>query len=532
LLDYNAKTTTYGYDELNRLQTKTPDAYFTPRGDAQVSFTYTATGKRQSMTDASGTTIYTYDSMDRLKTKQTPQGTLTYSYDAVGNLTSMVSSNVNGISVSYIYDELNRLKTVVDNRQPSGQNTTAYGYDPVNNLVTVTYPNGVQSSFVYDDLNRLTNMPVQKASTIANYSYQLGATGNRNSATEQANGTTRNVNWTYDNIYRLTNESMSGATPNGSVAYGLDAVGNRLSQTSSLSGISSGTFTFDANDRLSSEQYDLNGNTTVTGARAFTYDFENRARTMTMGTTTVTLQYDGDGNRVAKNIGSTTTRYLVDDLNPTGYPQVVEEVVNGAVQRTYTYGLQRISQYQPINSTWTASFYGYDGMGSVRLLTNAAGAVTDRYDYDAWGNSVNVTGTTPNVYLYRGEQYDPDLTLYYLRARYSNPLTGRFITRDPAAGSIKDVRTFHKYLYSSGDPVNRIDPTGRVDLIENFIVQSRFSLFTKEILLATYKAAQVHCAAVTIVNITTKPFTGGLVPWYVEYPCDIIGGVLLWDLAK
>src|ERR1051326_2861482 len=199
-------------------------------------------------------------------------------------------------------------------------------------------------------------------------------------------------------------------------------------------------------------------------ARSFTYDFENRVKAMTMGATTVTLQYDGDGNRVAKNIGSTTTRYLVAELNPTGDPQVVEEVVNGAVQRTYTYGLQRISQYQPINSTWTASYYGYDGMGSVRFLTDATGAVTDRYDYDAWGNPVNVTGTTPNVYLYRGEQYDPDLTLYYLRARYFNPLSGRFLTKDQATGETTEPFTFHKYLYTRSNPVNLIDPRGWADI--------------------------------------------------------------------
>ena len=56
--------------------------------------------------------------------------------------------------------------------------------------------------------------------------------------------------------------------------------------------------------------------------------------------------------------------YLVeDDLNPTGYPQVMEEMVSGAVQREYTYGLQRISENQVISGTWTPSFYGYDGCG-------------------------------------------------------------------------------------------------------------------------------------------------------------------------
>ena len=52
----------------------------------------------------------------------------------------------------------------------------------------------------------------------------------------------------------------------------------------------------------------------------------------------VTIVYDGDGNLAAKTVNGVTTRYLVNDKNPTGYAQVVEEVVSGSVQRTYTYG--------------------------------------------------------------------------------------------------------------------------------------------------------------------------------------------------
>src|ERR1700692_4811433 len=108
--------------------------------------------------------------------------------------------------------------------------------------------------------------------------------------------------------------------------------------------------------------------------------------------------------------------------------------VGRATRRGYTYGLQRVSENQFISGTWTPSFYGYDGFGSVRQLTNAAGVVTDTYEYDAFGNKINSTGTTPNNYLYRGEQYDSDLGFYYLRARYYNPLTGRLLSADPLAG--------------------------------------------------------------------------------------------------
>jgi len=92
------------------------------------------------------------------------------------------------------------------------------------------------------------------------------------------------------------------------------------------------------------------------------------------------------------------------------------------------------------------------------------GAVMDSYEFDAYGNEITHTGTTSNNYLYRGEQYDSDLGLYYLRARYYNPLTGRFMSKDPSAGDITIPATLHKYLYAAGDPVNLSDPTGR-DLV-------------------------------------------------------------------
>ena len=446
LIDYNGHTTTYTYDKLNRLLTKIPDPAL---NEPTVTFTYTATGKRESMTDASGTTNYTYDNLDRLKTKATPQGTLTYSYDAAGNVASMASNNANGVSVAYTYDNLNRLATVVDNRLPVGQNTTQYGYDPASNLATVTYPNGLSSSFTYDDLNRLK--------ALNNYQYTLGPTGNRQSATEP---NSRTLNWTYDGIYRLTNETITSdpSSKNGSIGYGLDPVGNRLSETSTLAGISTGSTTFDANDRLSTETYDNNGNALASGARTFTYDSENRLKSANSGA--ISLVYDGDGNRVSKTVNGVTTSYLVDDRNPTDYAQVVEELVNGAVTRTYTYGLQRINLNQLVSGTRTPSFYGYDGLDSVRLLADATGAVTDQYDYDAWGNAINTVGSTPNAYLYRGEQYDTDLGLYYLRARYFNPVTGRFLSRDPGQGNAQDPLAQHKYLYAQDDPVDLIDPTG------------------------------------------------------------------------
>jgi RHS repeat-associated protein len=229
--------------------------------------------------------------------------------------------------------------------------------------------------------------------------------------------------------------------------------------------------------------------------------FQNHMTLATGNGKTITMVYDAFGNRVAKTVNNVTTWYLIDDVNPTGLPQVLEEKVGGAVQRVYTYGLQRISENQFFDNQWTASFYVYDGAGSVRQLTDS------------------------NNYLYRGEQFDSDLGLYYLRARYYNPATGRFLSRDPqeytplkwTGSPLKstgnpplDPKTLHKYLYAGGDPVNRIDPQGRAELgdeagategAEQDVEETTFSLKTlmRERLLkiqaGSYPGCPITCDA-------------------------------------
>ena len=177
---------------------------------------------------------------------------------------------------------------------------------------------------------------------------------------------------------------------------------------------------------------------------------------------------DGDGNRVSKTIAGATTKYLVDTENPTGYAQVIAELTGqlGSVSTVYVYGLEQISQNRRFASSNPISYYVHDGHGSVRALTDPTGAVTDAYDYDAFGNLLHQTGSTPNNYLFAGEQSDPDLHLYYNRARYLNVSTGRFWSQDPKDGSRWRPTSFHLYLYASQDPVDRNDPSGKDDIAE------------------------------------------------------------------
>jgi RHS repeat-associated protein len=449
--DFRGKQTSFDYDSLDRLIAKTPDASL---NEQPVTFTYTPTGERLTMNDTSGTTRYGYDVRDNQISKETPQGTLTYTYDMSRNLTSMRSSNAEGVSVDYTYDDMGRLASVIDNRLGS----TTYTYDLVGNLKTDRRPNGVQQDYTYNAINRLTNLSVTKnGSNLAGYNYTLDKTGRRLSVVEQSG---RTVNYTYDTVYRLTREAVSGDPNgnNGAVDYTFDGVGNRMTRVSSLPGVLSSTSNYDANDRLTTDSYDANGNTRVADGRSYTYDFENRVKTVNGNA--VRVVYDGDGELASKIAGGVTTQYLMDDLNPTGYSQVAEEVVNGEVQRQYTYGNSIVSQRQLIGGAWVASFYNTDGHGNVRQLTNESGIITDTYTYDAFGKIISQTGITPNVYLYSGERFDSDLGVYHLRARYYNADRGRFMSLDPYPGDLQEPASIHKYLYTNADPVNFVDPSG------------------------------------------------------------------------
>jgi RHS repeat-associated protein len=457
--DFNGKTTTYSYDPLHRLLMKVPDPTLS---EPTISFTYNPTGTRLSMTDPSGTTNYTtYDNRNRLKTETTPEGTLNYTYDAHSNLLSILSSNTNGASVTYTPDPLNRVGTVTDNRlvaQGVSNATTTYNYYPVGTLQNYTYAaNSVQTAYTYDTLNRLHSVGSTKGTTgLSSFTYTPYPAGNVNTVAELSG---RNVTYVYDTDYHLKSETIA-ADPggnNGAESYNYDAVGNRKTLSSTIPSLpGSVSYNYDANDRLTTDTYDSDGNTLSSAGTASTYDFENRM--LTHGS--VSMVYDGDGNRVSETAGGVTTKYLIDSLNPTGYSQVLDELVSGSVTRTYAYGLQRISENQLVSSTWTPSFYGYDGHGNVRFLTSTTGAVGNTYQFDAFGMPIASAGTTANTYLYSGERFDQNIGLYHLRARYYNQNTGRFETMDPELGKSFNPATLHKYLYANANPTNRVDPLG------------------------------------------------------------------------
>ncbi len=135
----------------------------------------------------------------------------------------------------------------------------------------------------------------------------------------------------------------------------------------------------------------------------------------------------------------------------------------GVLQAVYEHGQElgplRLRRLK--DNLWQNRFFVGDGQDSTRQLMNEAGVVTDSYFYDSFGNGLNGgQGQTINPFKYTGQQQD-ESGLYYLRARYYNAGTGRFLSHDPLMGSGSDPISMHRYLYAGDDPANGVDPTGR-----------------------------------------------------------------------
>jgi len=289
----------------------------------------------------------------------------------------------------------------------------------------------------------------------------------------------RRVDYTYDDLHRLTQEAITDPVHgNDTISYSYDAVGNRLSKTDS-----GGTFisTYDDNDRIltsvdTTYTYDDNGNTLTTDEDGFLteyfYNSENQLIQAFTDQGEVQYQYDADGLRTWKMFNGTITDYLVDKNRP--YAQVLEEFQDDVLSVSYTYGDDLLTQ----NRNGSVSYYLYDGHGSTVGLVDSSAVVTDSYLYDAFGNLLSQTGDTPNDYLYTGEQFDPNLRFYYLRARYYNQGIGRFHSMDSWMGNSSDPVTLHKYLYGNANPVVYVDPSGHFSLLQLSVTAGLTSIAT------------------------------------------------------
>jgi RHS repeat-associated protein len=83
-----------------------------------------------------------------------------------------------------------------------------------------------------------------------------------------------------------------------------------------------------------------------------------------------------------------------------------------------------------------------------------------RSRYDAYGNAISQPSSVSNKYLFAGEQFDANLSDYYLRDRYYDNNTGRFTRQDTYEGEVETPLSLHKYIYAHDNPVTYTDPSG------------------------------------------------------------------------
>lgn len=422
----------------------------------------------------------------------------TYRYDQVGNLDVVKQSRTDltdGLTLDYTYDELNRLKQVT------------HFYDQDGDLVLDT--GELRAGYAYDlnadgSRRKATEQVFDDTGTLRQ----------------------RVFHWGYDALNRLVSEVLdSDEDANDYIAtYQLDLVGNRLKKERDeavtaqqiqaffdpaiqdvFNADTAIAYRYDANDRLRTEVTDApstendthatyeygpgNAHTTQTKKTVrpgtggtgdpaeetvFAYDHRGRLAAVTRITygqttsvKTSTYAYDDAGIRVEQTVDGQVTHYVIDANNHTGYAQVLEEKDSGGVvTKTYTLGHDVIAQQDPDTQGGEPLVLLYDGHGSTRALSTTAGALVQRYAYDAYGNMLSGTGLTADAknaltsFHYSGEQTDTATGLQYLRARYYDPSTGRFNRLDSFPGDAQAPESLHKYLYANGSPTTGTDPSG------------------------------------------------------------------------
>lgn len=430
--DANGDTKIFIYDAENRLIDK---MY---QDGSQVHYTYDNNGNMLTSQNSAGMETFVYDALDRLLSSTDNFGkTVQYSYDAVGNRIGITypADAVNPArTVTYTYDAANRLDTITD----WDARIWDYTLDSAGRITQLLYPNGTKKNYAFDEAGRLSEliyMDSLNAEFLA-YRYTRDAVGNPVDANEtgtllpDVTALTKNLQMSFDSDNRLTNANAD--------TYSYDTIGNVISVN--------------------------RGAQTTT----FTYNYENRLTSQTTGTSTIQHIYNGLNNRIARVDNSTETQYVLDYGR--GMSHVLCETdSSGNITAYYIHGPEIVGR---IEAGGNEKYYHTDPIGSVVALTDSSEMVTDRYAYTPFGSPAGREGTTDNPFTYVGGygiMTEAD-GLYFMRARFYEPLTARFFAKDPVQGTLMNPMSLYRYFYAQGNPVVYVDPDGRSTHAAAFVV--------------------------------------------------------------
>jgi RHS repeat-associated protein len=517
--DGRGQTTTYGYDNLDRV---TEIVY---HDGSRVVNDYDLNGRRFSRTDPSGTVITGFDADGNItsETYPAPRGQQTYGYDLNGNMIRHTDT-AGTFRVDYAYDRANRLERVTEPAVAGEAQVTAYGYHPgSNNLASVTFPasTGVVQRYQYDVDDRVKDVRALRGSTLltrATYDYRPGGSL-RDKMTWFDGAATRTTTYGYDPMDRLQSATTPGRTD---YAYLYDANSNRTRQTvTPHNGDAQVTaYAYDAADRLcrsrtGSTTLSCSTSTGTTGVTGYTHDGNGNMTTSTGGldlaynTANQTVQLSGlqgqsGGSASYTGVGQTervTAHQLTFTTALTGVTAARQGLLTTRWVRDPAGNV--ISQR---GADGSRAYYLTDGLGSTVALVDANGQVRTRYVYSPYGETEQTchgAGCIDNPWRYTGEYQDPT-GMYKIGERYLSPELGRWTQADPAANRINPSMPGepNPYAYAGCNPINNTDPTGlSVEcalqvghlMLDGFLLSFGFT----ELVFALAAGAKVAAAAAT-----------------------------------
>lgn len=334
-------------------------------------------------------------------------------------------------------------------------------------ILSISDPTGASVSFEYAD-GKLIGITDNKSGRTVTYHYN----GDLMDYSYDSSRLKTTYSYTQDGfleeVWDNTGRRLLYLTYDNTVPFGgkihevTDVTGNQF------------TYTYDEIN-MQTTITDRNGRSTVQG---YGYDLNNRLICETKDGLTISYSYDNNGNMLGKSDGTSVVTQTFDVLNRmTAY-------TDGETTASYTYNPDNMRRSKTVTGVktehiWVGSeivlditgnsvvsymngiksnygWYVYNAHGDVVQLCDDNGVVTKSYDYDPYGNQLTeVDALDKNPYRYSGEYYDAESGYIYLRARYYDSTTGRFISEDPAFDG------FNWYDYCGGNPLNRWDPSGQ-----------------------------------------------------------------------
>jgi RHS repeat-associated protein len=454
-VDENLQVTRYTYNADNSLKTISYEN--TMVATPPVSFDYDPNYERITrMTDGSGTTWFAYNPVTPAPTLGAgmlasidgplPNDTITFTYDALGR---RVSKAINGVVNSMTLDQIGR---VVGEANALG--VFSYVYDAASTrILSMSYPNGQRATFSYLDnlgdrhLARITNLFNRSIISAFNYGYDVPE--DRIATWSQQSGTQPPLLHTYE--YDAANQLIAANIMNGnaltkSFAYLYDSAGNRLMER------------IDATTNTASYNT-LNQLTTTTaqqGAVTNEWDPEHRLAAVISGDHRTEYSYDGFGRRVGirelvNGAEISNRRFVWFDDNELGEERTPAGQV---VKRFFSQGVK--VETGPAAGVY---FYTKDHLGSVRELTDSAGTVRARYDYDPYGRRTRTSGDFECNLGFTSLFYDSSDSLHLATYRAYDASIGRWLSRDPLLRA-ENRQGPNLYAYVRNDPVNQTDTLG------------------------------------------------------------------------